>query len=218
MKTKLWILHLCRKSSTYKSLRESSEHFVTYFWGWRMITVENTTDNLTFEEIEHFLGGIWRDERDTLGQTVTLQFAAIFVSSLIFFLNGAIMKIILMQERHTFLDWMIVIDSCLSISSIIPLVMHVSDGSHDEVICFIKTGMMFFMSILNRVLSVMIALYRAIFVLKPSFVDTKTKRKALNITFFVSLFCLSIGTTLGLAMYREEYMSFKGLDIVFNSQ
>ena len=175
-----------------------------------MISVGNKTENLSFEEVEHFLGGIWRDERDTPRQILTLQIVVIFVSSLIFFLNGTIMKTILMQEKKTFLDWMIVIDSCFCISSIIPLVMHVSDSPQGEFVCFIKSGMMFFMSILNRVLSVMIALYRTIYALKPSIVDTKTKRKALNVILFGSLFILSVGTTLGLGMYRQKYRGFAG--------
>ena len=179
-----------------------------------MITVGNKTENLTFGEVEHFLGGIWRDERDTPRQILFLQITAILVSSLIFFLNGTIMKTIQMQEKKTFLDWMIVIDSCLCISSIIPLVMHVSDSPQGELVCFIKSGMMFFMSILNRVLSVMIALYRTIYALKPSFVDTKTKRKALNVILFGSLLILSVGTTLGLGMYRQKYRGFAGIHII----
>ena len=174
-----------------------------------MITVGNKTENLTFEEVEHFLGN-WRDERHTPRQILFLQVTAILVSSLIFFLNGAIMKTILKQEKKTFLDWMIVIDSCLCISSIIPLVMHVSDSPPGEVVCFIKVIMMFFMSILNRVLSVVIALYRTIYALKPSMVDTKTKREALNVILFGSLFILSVGTSLGLGMYREKYRGFAG--------
>ena len=75
-----------------------------------MITVGNRTENVIFEEVEHILlPNEWN--------SCTLQVAALLVSLLIISLNGTIVNIILKQERKTFLDWMIVIDSHLCIGA-----------------------------------------------------------------------------------------------------
>ena len=170
-----------------------------------MITVGNKTENvITFEEVEHILG---RDEWNSL---TSWQIAAVMASLLIISLNGTIVKIILKQERKTFLDWMIVIDSHLCIGATLPLVIFASNASLNEVICLIKIGMMFFISIINRILAVIIVIYRAIYVLRPHIVETKTKRRVVNVILFGSISFISVSSTLGMAIYREDFKMFKG--------
>ena len=143
--------------------------------------------------------------------SVALQVASVLVSLLIILLNGTIMKMILKQERKTFLDWMVVIESHFCMGIIIPLAMFVLNSPHTEVFCIIKIGMMFFVSITNRIVSVIIVIYRAFYVLMPHLVETQTKRRILNVTLFGVLCFLSVGSTLGMAKYREDYKSFKGM-------
>ena len=169
-----------------------------------IITVGNRTEYLRFKEVEHVLV---RNEWSSL----SLQVASLLVCLLIISLNGSIVKIILKQERKTFLDWMIVIDSHLCIGTILPLVMFISNAPLNEVVCIIKIGMMFFISIINRIVSVMIVIYRAVYVLMPHLVETQTKRRILNIILFGFLSFLSVGSTLGMTIYREDYKSFKGM-------
>ena len=169
-----------------------------------IITVGNRTEYLRLGEVEHiFVRNEW--------SSLSLQVASVLVCFLIISLNGTIVKIIMKQERKTFLDWMIVIDSGLCISTILPLAMFISNAPLTEVGCIIKTGMMFFISIINRIVSVMIVIYRAIYVLTPQLVETQTKRRIINVILFGSLSFLSVGSTLGMAIYREEYKSFKGI-------
>ena len=168
-----------------------------------MITVGNRTENVIFEEVEHILlPNEWN--------SCTLQVAALLVSLLIISLNGTIVKIILKQERKTFLDWMIVIDSHLCIGATLLLVIFASNASLNEVVCLIKIGMMFFISIINRILAVIIVIYRAIYVLKPHLVETKTKRRVFTAILFGSISLISVCSTLGMAIYREDFKMFKG--------
>ena len=168
-----------------------------------IIIVGNISENLTLEEFEHAL---LTDE----WISVTLQVASLLVSLLIILLNGTIVKMILKQEKKTFLDWMVVLDSHLCIGIILPLAMLVSNSPHTEVVCVIKIGMMFFVSIANRIVSVIIVIYRAFYVLMPHLVETPKKRRLLNVTLIGVLCFLSVGSTLGMAKYREDYKSFKG--------
>ena len=169
-----------------------------------IITVGKISENLILEDIEHaLLTEEWI--------SVTLQVASLFVSLLIILLNGTIVKMILKQEKKTFLDWMVVIDSHLCISIIIPLAMFVLNFPHSEFDCMIKIGLMFFVSITNRIVSVIIVIYRAFYALMPHLVETQTKRRILNVTLIGFLCFLSVGSTLGMAEYREDYKSFKGL-------
>ena len=182
-------------------LRCSLEHFTVDIR--TMITVGNRTDNVIFEEVEHILlPNEWNSR--------TLQVAALLVSFLIISLNGTIVKIILKQERKTFLDWMIVIDSHLCIGATLPLVIFASNASLNEVVCLIKIGMMFFISIINRILAVIIVIYRAIYVLKPHLVETKTKRRVFTAILLGSISLISVCSTLGMAIYREDFKMFKG--------
>ena len=169
-----------------------------------LITVENKTEYLRFGDVERILV---RNEWSSL----SLQVASVLVCLLIISLNGTILKIIMRQERKTFLDWMIVIDSHLCIVTILPLAMFICNAPLTEAGCTIKIGMMFFISIINRIVSVMIVIYRAIYVLMPRLVETQTKRRIFNVILFGSLSFLSVGSTLGMAIYREDYKSFKGM-------
>ena len=169
-----------------------------------MITVGNRTEYLRLREKELILV---RNEWSSL----SMQVATVLVCLLIISLNGTIVKIIMKQERKTFLDWMIVIDSHLCIGTILSLAMFISNAPLTEFGCIIKIGIMFFISIINRIVSVMIVIYRAIYVLMPQLVDTQTKRRIINVILFGSLNFLSVGSTLGMAIYREQYKSFKGL-------
>ena len=169
-----------------------------------IITVGNRTEYLKFREVELILV---RNEWSSL----SLQVASVLVCFLVISLNGTIVKIIMKQERKTFLDWMIVIDSHLCIVTILPLALFISNAPLTEVGCIIKTGMMFFISIINRIVSVIIVIYRAIYVLTPQLVETQTKRRIINVILFGSLSFLSVGSTLGMAIYREQYKSFKGM-------
>ena len=96
-----------------------------------MITVGNITENVIVEEVEHIL------EREEWSSLTRWQVAAVLASLLIVSLNGTIVKIILKQERKTFLDWMIVIDSHLCIGATLPLVIFASNASLNEGVCLI---------------------------------------------------------------------------------
>ena len=177
-----------------------------------MIRVGNGTETVWFQEVEHVL--VTRE-----WDSVTLRAAACLVALLILVLNGSILKFILKQTTKTFLDWMIVIDSCLCLGHILGLAMSVSDVSSDEAVCVLKIGIWFFLSILNRLLSVLIVMHRAIYVLKPQLVDTSMKRRTLSFILIGLFISLSLGSTVGMAIYREKYISFKSkLLLIFNSQ
>ena len=172
-----------------------------------MITVGNKTEYVLVEKVEHIL------EQDEWNSLTRWQVAAVSASLLIVSLNGSIVKIILKQERKTFLDWMIVIDSHLCIGATLPLVIFASNASLSEVVCLIKIGMMFFISIINRILAVIIVIYRAIYVLLPHLVETKAKRRVVNVILCGSISFISVSSTLGMAIYREDFKMFKGLNV-----
>ena len=165
----------------------------------------NKTDTLKFEKIEHYLSGSEWD-------SVTLQVAAYFVSLLVFSLNGSLVKFILLQKRKTFLDWIIVTDLCLCLwyIPVLVLALLVSDGCDYMVVCLIKVGISFFISILNRVLTILVVIYRTIYILKPYLVDTLPKRKFVSTILLAFSICLCMGLTVGMVIYREKYLSFKG--------
>ena len=169
-----------------------------------MIYPENKTETIIFDEIERYLE---KNEWDSL----SLQLAAFFVSLLVIFLNGSMVKFILNQKRKTFLDWIIVIDLCLCLGYIIVLAMLVSNTCLNEVVCVIKIGLSFFISIFNRILTVLVVVHRTIYVLKPHIVNTLTKRKFFENTLLGSSIFLSLGSTIGMVIFREKYISFKGI-------
>ena len=166
-----------------------------------MFTVGNKT--IKCEVIEHYLG---KSDWDS----ATLQVAACFVSLLVFSLNGSIVKFILLQKRKTFLDWIIVIDVWVCLWYIPVLALLVSDASNNEIICLIQIGISFFISILNRLLTILVVIYRTIYILKPHLVDTLIKRKYVSTFLLGFSICLCIGLTVGMGIYREKYLSFKG--------
>ena len=169
-----------------------------------MIYFENKTETIEFEEIERYLDN---DEWDSL----PLQLAAFIVSLLVILLNGSMVKFILKQKRKTFLDWVIVIDLCLCLGYIIVLAMLASNACYNEVVCLIKIGLSFFISILNRILTILVVIYRTVYVLKPHIVNTLTRRKIFDNILLGSSICLSVGSTIGMIIFREKYISFKGM-------
>ena len=169
-----------------------------------MIFLENINKTLRFEKIERYLDN---DEWDSL----PLQLTAFFVSLLVILLNGSMVKFILKQKRKTFLDWVIVIDLCLCLGYIIVLAMLASNACYNEVVCLIKIGLGFFISVLNRILTVLVVVYRTVYVLKPHIVNTLTKRKFFDNTLLGFSIFLSVGSTIGMVIFREKYISFKGM-------
>ena len=163
----------------------------------------NKTNTIRLEDIEHYLT---YNEWDSM----TLQIATYFVILFMTLFNGSILKFMLEQKKKTFLDWIIVIDLSLCLGYLIALAMFVSNACHNELVCLFKIGISFFISILNRVLSVLVVIYRTFYVLKPHFVDTLTKRRTFCTFLLASSMILSVGSTVGMVIYRENYISFKG--------
>ena len=49
--------------------------------------------------------------------------------------------------------------------------------------------------------------------LKPHLVENKTKRRVVNVILFGSISFISVSSTLGMAIYREDFKMFKGLNV-----
>ena len=75
--------------------------------------------------------------------------------------NGCLIYFILQQQSKTFLDWIVIMDSCLGFNQCFSVLVV---GSRIRSVCYFSVFNGYFMGILNRLLNIGIVVYRFVFV------------------------------------------------------
>ena len=131
----------------------------------------------------------------------------------------------------TFLDWLVMLDCSLcicNIASLAGILMQQGTGTF----CSFLAPFCFFTALLNRLLSMAVVvyrkiliiyihimcdkfywlyLYRYVFVLKPSYVQTTFQRQAVSSLILGSIILISIILTGFSSFYKDDYFSFLGI-------
>ena len=128
---------------------------------------------------------------------------------LILIINVPLLKIILKQS-YTFINMIIAADCILCVGHSILLFNIVVGPSEDPVLCLISPTYGYLISLLNRLLSIAILVYRYVFVFRSSWVETKQQRKIFSIILCGAIcFTAFIATSL-CVLYKDQYFHYLG--------
>ena len=136
----------------------------------------NSTDLLTMLNITMSQGNsiVIETIEHSLASTVNVYVRILSLISLvmIFFSNGYLIKVI-MKETVSVLDWMMIIDSFIGFFNSIRLVLNILNGSgvlNNIPLCIILNFFNYFINVCNKLLTIGIAVYRYVFVVKHNYI------------------------------------------------
>ena len=129
---------------------------------------------------------------------------------LILLINIPLLNNIFQKENKTFINKLIATDCILCISNCITLVNMVAGKQRNSIICYISPPFAYFINISKRLLTIGIVLYRYVFVLKNSRVETGEKRRLFCSRLAGIIFLMSLLSTCLCVLYREQNLFFLG--------
>ena len=164
------------------------------------LIIDNSSQILNITEIEHYIDGQSQNSKD-----LTFKIFQVISVLIISSTNGYLLYFISSQPSKTFLDWMMFIDSILSISNVI-----IIGGIGLRRFCFFLPFFGYFINVCNRLLTVGIVIYRYIFVVKSSMVWTSQQRRAFSTLIFGSILISTVVSTGWASYYRYFFLQYLG--------
>ena len=148
-------------------------------------------------------------------QTAVEQFAsskvfAIFAIIFILLINIPLLNNIFQKANFTFINKLITADCILCISNCIILFNIVLGGKKNSTICLMSPTFGYFVNILRRLLTIGIVVYRYVFVLKHSWVQTQDKRRNFCLGLAGAIISVSGFSTFLCILYRDQYLFYLG--------
>ena len=188
-----------------KSERNQKSHLHVQCSSTDLLTMMNITmsqrNSIEIENIEH-----------SFQSTVNANVRILSLISLvmIFISNGYLIKVI-MKETVSILDWMMILDSFIGIFNSIRLVLNILNGSgvlNNILLCIILNFFNYFINVCNKLLTIGIAVYRYVFVVKHNYVHDTTQRQIFTQS-LVSTISMTSAIITGYAIYfKEKYKYF----------
>ena len=158
---------------------------------------EKFSESIILEKIEHILVPFV-----TNSELVFMLLAA----CLILVTNAMLIRLILQKISRTFLDNLMILDSVICICNIYSLFVM----SNLIKMCSFSVPFIFTLNLFNRNVSFVTPLYRYIYVVKHSLVDSVFKRKIFERILIAGMTTISAGGAAGIVYYREKYFPYKG--------
>ena len=160
----------------------------------------NIESKINFTEIEHVL------HYEDISMNKWIDILTIIAILLV---NLPLLTYIFKHGSGTFMNKLIVIDCCLCICNIVPVIINsIWDDSRYSGVCFIPFG--FFLILLSHLLSTSIGFYHYVFVLQSSWVKTKYQRKKVFCMVSAAVAVLSLSLTAFCIYYRNQNFNFLG--------
>ena len=129
---------------------------------------------------------------------------------LILLVNIPLLSNVFQKENLTFINKLIATDCILCISNCITLVNMIAGKERNSIVCFISPPFAYFINTFKRLLTMGIVLYRYVFVLKNSRVETGEKRRLFCSRLAGIIFLMSLLSTCSCVWYREQNLFFLG--------
>ena len=129
---------------------------------------------------------------------------------MIFSSNGYLINII-MKQTNSLLDWIMLIDSFIGIFNSIRIVLNLVIGTvvlNNIPVCLILNFFNYYINVCNKLITMSIAIYRYVFVVKHEFVQDAGRRQSFSQTLFSSIFILSAVMTGYAVFFKEKYKYF----------
>ena len=166
---------------------------------------ENFSESLTLDDIDHIL--VPFDKIVNNSKLTVMVLAAL----LILLTNAILIRLILKKVSRTFLDNLMILDSVFCICNI----YSISVMSNLIKLCEFSVPFIFTLSTINRNVSIVIPLYRYVYVVRHHLFDTLFKRKTFEIILISGMVANTAGGALGIFKYRELYLPYKSKIRIF---
>ena len=172
----------------------------------------NTFDEITIDNIEHtFPSEI----------SINVQILSWITLILINTSNGYVIYIITKQLK-TALDWLFLMDSILCIFNSIPVIRLGIVGhsvyvnlSYNSILCTFFTFYSYFVNLLSRLITIVISVYRYIFVVKYDIVQDPVKRQIIIRSLFSAMFYIAVFQTGYGIYYKNSYKLYLCMYVLF---
>ena len=166
------------------------------------VTAGDSIANIAVLTIEHLLhNNIGHPDSSSLLMTG----AWVATTSLILATNIPLIYFIVHQRYKTFLDKLIIFDCILCIVGIVIVILNkVIRYTVEDVNFCIKIFLPFLLNLCNRFLTLSIVIYRYVFVLHSSVVETRNQRRAFE-SLVVSLIIIPSLYFTGVSVYYRDY-------------
>ena len=166
------------------------------------MNVSSTTDNGRSD----YSGIDSSDDSDGGGHTMfRLRIAAWVTATLLVLATNVPLVILIMKKAsRTFLDWVIIMDCMIGAVSMVCSFATQSAQIYTNNFCFMRFAVLF-LALVNRFINISISLYRYVFILHNSLVQTKRQRTLFQ-CLVLSLILLPAVTLTGATIYfRDHY-------------
>ena len=167
---------------------------------WKLSSNASASSNLEIIEAEHVFA-----EPNTL----YMQLFGLSAAASIIALNIPLIIYTIKQHSMTFFNKMIITDCCLCIANVTAVLRLSTEYIKNPYFCLFFPFCGYFINVLNRLLSIAIV-YRYVFVLHSSWVQTPRQRQLFCGTLSLSIVAISVTLTVFSFFYREYYLHYLG--------
>ena len=188
-------------------------HFVFYHQSFHTGTssthiVFNMNCDLSNNCTSVFLYTLYKHIEDNIFAWVEYLPAVVMI--LIVIVNIPILSLIFAKPKITFIDILIATDCLLCVCNCIILLKLLLVNSTSMFICLFSPPIGYFINICKRLLTIVIVIYRYVFVFKNSWVGTENQRK--NFTWILAgcLFIATFSGTICCIIYKDKYLFYLG--------
>ena len=150
------------------------------------------------------------EEHTAVKQFTSSNVFAIFTIIFILIINIPLLSKIFQKANFTFINKLITADCILCLSNCIILFNIALGGRKNSTICLMSPTFGYFVNILNRLLMIGIVVYRYVFVLKHSWVQTQDKRRNFCLGLAGAIISVSGFSTFLCILYRDQYLFYLG--------
>ena len=131
--------------------------------------------------------------------------------ALILLINIPVLSKVFQKTNFTFIDKLITADCILCLSNCIILFSIVLGKTKNSSICLVSPPFGYFVNISKRLLSIGIVIYRYVFVLRNSWVQTQDQRRVFCLGLAVTILFIAAFSTFFCIFYKDQYLFYLGL-------
>ena len=131
--------------------------------------------------------------------------------ALILFINIPVLRRVFQKTNFTFIDKLITADCILCLSNCIILFSIVLGKTKSSSICLVSPPFGYFVNITKRLLSIGIVIYRYVFVLRSSWVQTQDQRRTFCLGLAITILFIAVFSTFFCIFYRDQYLFYLGI-------
>ena len=131
---------------------------------------------------------------------------------LILLINIPVLSKVFQKTNFIFIDKLITADCILCLSNCIILFSIVLGKTKNSSICLVFPPFGYFVNITKRLLSIGIIVWRYVFVLHNSWVQTQDQRRLFCLGLALTILFIAVFSTFFCIFYRDQYLFYLGLE------